>query len=36
MVRRDVPDAVDMVWLHFDPQAGHQQAVHKPSLVVSP
>ena len=23
MVRRYVPEAGDIVWLHFDPQAGH-------------
>jgi mRNA interferase MazF len=21
-----IPDAGDIVWLHFDPQAGHEQA----------
>jgi mRNA interferase MazF len=31
-----VPDAGDIVWLHFDPQAGHEQAGHRPALVVSP
>jgi mRNA interferase MazF len=36
MVRRYVPDAGDIVWLHFDPQAGHEQAGHRPALVVSP
>ena len=36
MVRRDVPDAGDLVWLHFDPQAGHEQAGHRPALVLSP
>ena len=25
-----------MVWLQFDPQAGHEQADHRPALVVSP
>jgi len=24
------------VWLQFDPQAGHEQAGHRPALVVSP
>ncbi|WP_295393618.1 endoribonuclease MazF [uncultured Thiodictyon sp.] len=33
---RYVPDAGDIVWLHFDPQAGHEQAGHRPALVVSP
>lgn len=33
---RYVPDAGDVVWLAFDPQAGHEQAGHRPALVVSP
>lgn len=36
MVRRYVPDAGDIVWLHFDPQTGHEQAGHRPALVLSP
>ncbi|MBK1644539.1 toxin MazF [Thiocapsa imhoffii] len=36
MVRRDTPEAGDIVWLYFDPQAGHEQAGHRPALVVSP
>jgi mRNA interferase MazF len=36
MVRRYVPEAGDIVWLHFDPQSGHEQAGHRPALVVSP
>jgi mRNA interferase MazF len=31
-----VPDCGDIVWLHFDPQAGHEQAGHRPALVLSP
>ena len=31
-----MPEAGDIVWLHFDPQAGHEQAGHRPALVVSP
>ena len=31
-----VPDAGDIVWLEFNPQAGHEQAGHRPALVVSP
>jgi mRNA interferase MazF len=31
-----VPDAQDVVWLEFDPQAGHEQAGHRPALVISP
>lgn len=29
------PDVGDIVWLHFDPQAGHEQAGHRPALVLS-
>ncbi len=36
MVRPYTPEAGDIVWLHFDPQAGHEQAGHRPALVVSP
>ena len=36
MVTRYVPDSGDVVWLEFDPQAGHEQAGHRPTLVVSP
>ena len=36
MVRPYVPGAGDIVWLHFDPQAGHEQAGHRPALVLSP
>lgn len=34
--RAYVPDAGDIVWLEFDPQAGHEQAGHRPALVMSP
>jgi mRNA interferase MazF len=33
---RYVPEAGDIVWLRFSPQAGHEQARHRPALVVSP
>ena len=36
MVRRYIPEAGDIVWLHFDPQAGHEQAGYRPAVVVSP
>jgi mRNA interferase MazF len=36
MVSAYVPDAGDIVWLEFDPQAGHEQAGHRPALVLSP
>lgn len=31
-----VPESGDVVWLEFDPQAGHEQAGHRPALVISP
>lgn len=31
-----IPDAGDLVWLHFTPQAGREQAGHRPALVLSP
>ena len=31
-----VPEAGDVVWLQFDPQAGHEQAGHRPAQVLSP
>lgn len=34
--RAYVPDTGDIVWLQFDPQAGHEQAGHRPALVISP
>ena len=36
MARRYVPDAGAIVWLNFTPQAGHEQAGHRPALVLSP
>jgi len=41
MAKRFVPDAGDIVWLEFSPQAkhtrdGHEQAGHRPALVISP
>ena len=36
MARRYVPESGDIVWLRFSPQAGHEQAAHRPALVVSP
>lgn len=30
------PDVGDIVWLQFDPQAGHEQAGHRPALVLTP
>ena len=33
---RSVPQAGDIVWLNFTPQAGHEQAGHRPVLMLSP
>jgi len=32
---RYVPEAGDIVWLRFSPQAGHEQSGHPPANVVS-
>ena len=34
--RSYVPDRGDIVWLQFNPQAAHEQAGHRPALVLSP
>jgi mRNA interferase MazF len=31
-----VPEAGDLVWLDFNPQAGREQAGHRPAVVISP
>ena len=31
-----VPDRGDLVWIHFNPQSGHEQAGRRPALVLSP
>ena len=36
MAKAYVPDRGDIVWLRFDPQAGHEQAGRRPAFVVSP
>jgi mRNA interferase MazF len=36
MARSYVPDAGDIVWISFDPQTGHEQAGHRPAVVLSP
>ena len=36
MPRTYIPDTGEVVWLEFDPQAGHEQAGHRPALVISP
>lgn len=30
------PDRGDLIWIDFDPQAGHEQAGRRPALVLSP
>src|SRR3989475_10179911 len=36
MPRGYAPDRGDLVWLEFNPQAGHEQAGRRPALVISP
>jgi mRNA interferase MazF len=36
MVSAYIPDVGDIVRLNFDPQAGHEQAKHRPAVVLSP
>jgi len=36
MPSRYVPDAGDIVWIDFTPQAGHEHAGHRPAVVLSP
>jgi mRNA interferase MazF len=31
-----VPRRGDVVWLQFNPQAGHEQAGHRPAVILSP
>ena len=35
MPRAYCPERGDLVWLSFDPQAGHEQSGHRPTLVLS-
>ena len=35
MVSRYIPEEGDIVWLEYDPQAGHEQAGHRPAVVLS-
>ena len=30
------PEAGDLIWLDFDPAKGHEQAGHRPALVLTP
>lgn len=36
MSRAWTPDAGDIVWVHFDPQVGREQAGHRPAVVLTP
>ena len=36
VVAEYVPDRGDTIWLHFDPQSGHEQSGRRPALVLSP
>jgi mRNA interferase MazF len=31
-----IPDRGDIIWIMLNPQAGHEQAGHRPALVLSP
>jgi mRNA interferase MazF len=31
-----VPEEGDIIWINFNPQSGHEQAGHRPALVLSP
>ena len=31
-----IPERGDAVWLNFDPGSGHEQAGHRPAVVISP
>ena len=31
-----IPDSGDIVWISFNPQAGREQAGHRPAVVLSP
>ena len=36
MVTNYIPQRGDIIWLDFNPQAGHEQAGKRPALVLSP
>ena len=36
MSRSYIPDAGDVVWISLSPQAGREQAGHRPAVVLSP
>lgn len=35
-MKHSPPDAGEIVWLHFSPQAGREQAGHRPAIVLTP
>ncbi len=36
VAKRWTPDTGDIIWLQFNPQAGHEQAGRRPAIVLSP
>ncbi|MFW6516471.1 type II toxin-antitoxin system PemK/MazF family toxin, partial [Acinetobacter baumannii] len=36
MPQNYVPEEGDIIWINFNPQSGHEQAGHRPALVLSP
>ena len=36
MKKEYMPDRGDAIWITFNPQAGHEQAGHRPAVVLSP
>lgn len=36
MAAKYIPGRGDLVWLQFTPQAGHEQAGHRPAVALSP
>ena len=36
MPQNYVPEEGDIIWINFYPQSGHEQAGHRPALVLSP
>ena len=35
MVKSYIPERGDVIWIEFDPQAGKEQAGHRPAIVLS-
>ncbi len=36
MVKKYIPKRGDLVWMNFDPAAGHEQKGKRPALILSP